>query len=65
MNELIDYKSMFQELVKRMTEEDLIRMVRRAERNSDTRTLLSNYLRTEIKKRRGEEGVWPGYIGGE
>jgi hypothetical protein len=60
VNELIDYKSMFQELVKRMTEEELIRMVRRAERNSETETLLSKYLRTEVKKRRVEEGVWPG-----
>jgi hypothetical protein len=47
-----DYKTMFIELVARMHEEEIIRMVRRCEMNAKEQTPLSHYLRIEIKKRR-------------
>jgi hypothetical protein len=49
-----DWKAMFKELVQRMSEEELIRMVRRAERNVGEGQL-SMYLRMEITKRRRED----------
>jgi hypothetical protein len=49
-----DWKSMFKELVQRMSEEELIRMVRRAERNVGEGQL-SMYLRMEITRRRRED----------
>jgi hypothetical protein len=49
-----DWKAMFKELVQRMSEEELIRMVRRAERNVGEGQL-SMYLRMEVTKRRRED----------
>jgi hypothetical protein len=51
-----DYKALFQELVKRLTEEEMVRLVWRSERNAKQETPLSACLRLEIRKRRREEG---------
>jgi hypothetical protein len=55
-----DYKALFAELVKRLTEEEMVRLVWRCERATKQETPLSAYLRLEVKKRRREEGMWPG-----
>jgi hypothetical protein len=53
----VNYEIMFKELVKRMSEEELIRMVRRSERNTGENEL-SLYIRNEIKVRRaGDSGL--------
>jgi hypothetical protein len=51
----VNYELLFKELIKRMNEEELIRMVRRSERNMGENEL-SLYMRNEIKARRKEEG---------
>jgi hypothetical protein len=52
MSEILDYEAMYKELIMRMSEEELIRMIRRSERNTNSETPLSNYLRLEVHKRR-------------